>query len=68
MIPALLEAKSHAKKEGRTLALVGFVCGTRSDPQNMGQQIIALEDAGVLLAPSNAAAVRLAATILAAQG
>lgn len=64
MIPSLLEAKAHAEKEGRELALVGFVCGTKADPQNMGQQIIALEDAGVLLAPSNAAAVRLAASIV----
>lgn len=63
MIPALVTAKAHAEKEGRTLALVGFVCGTNADPQNMGQQIIALEEAGVLLTPSNAAAVRLASSI-----
>ncbi|MDA0240051.1 MAG: hypothetical protein O3A84_08510, partial [Proteobacteria bacterium] len=65
MIPALLEAKAHAEKEGGELALVGFVCGTKADPQHMGQQIMALEDAGVLLAPSNAAAVRLASSIVA---
>ena len=41
--------------------VVARVCGTRADPQDRDAQEATLRDAGVLVAPSNAAAARLAA-------
>lgn len=44
--------------------VVASVCGTTSDPQNLVLQETTLRDAGVLIAPSNAAATRLAAAMV----
>ena len=44
-------------------AVVGSVCGTAGDPQDLSRQETTLREAGVLLAESNAQAVRLAARI-----
>jgi succinyl-CoA synthetase alpha subunit len=63
MAPAIAAARARAAKGKRRIAFVGFVCGTAGDPQNLPRQEAALEKAGVLLAASNAAAVRLAARI-----
>ena len=57
-----------ATAAGRQLALVGSVCGTAGDPQGLARQEEALRAAGVLLAESNAQAVRLAATVAARPG
>jgi FdrA protein len=46
------------------LAVVGYVLGTEEDPQVRSRQEVALSDAGVRLAPTNAAAARLAAAIV----
>ena len=64
MIPALREAQSIADAAGRALIFVGFICGTAADPQDMAAQQAALVSEGVILASSNAAAVRLSAQIL----
>ena len=45
------------------LAVVGYVLGTEADPQVRSRQVAALEDAGVRLAATNAAAARLAAAL-----
>jgi FdrA protein len=45
----------------QTVPVVARVCGTRGDPQDRDAQERVLRDAGVLVAPSNAAAARLAA-------
>jgi succinyl-CoA synthetase alpha subunit len=63
----LEEARILAAAAGRSLALVGSVCGTAGDPQDLPRQEAALRDAGVLLPQSNAQAVRLAAGIAARQ-
>ncbi len=63
----LAEARALARAAGRSLALVGSVCGTAGDPQDLPGQEAALREAGVLLADSNAQAVRLAARIAARQ-
>jgi hypothetical protein len=63
VVPAVRAAKSVAAEAGRTLAVVGFVCGTEGDPQGLAAQEAALREAGVMLAGSNAEAVRLAAAI-----
>jgi len=62
MAPALAEARRQ--NGGSAPALVGFVCGTDGDPQGLARQKAALSEAGVLLADSNAQAVRLAAAIV----
>jgi succinyl-CoA synthetase alpha subunit len=63
--PVLVAAKSRAAKAKRNLAIVGFVCGTGNDPQNLERQEAALAKAGMILTRSNAQAVRLAARIAA---
>jgi succinyl-CoA synthetase alpha subunit len=63
MVPAIKAAQARAAKGKRKIAFVGFVCGTSGDPQNLAKQEAALKKSGVLLADSNAAAVRLAARI-----
>jgi FdrA protein len=55
-------AKLHA--DGRELAVVASVCGTEGDPQSLSAQTLILEQAGVAVLPSNAAAVRHAVAIL----
>ena len=44
--------------------LVAYVCGTELDPQDYEAQVRALRQAGALIAPSNADAAQLAATIV----
>ncbi len=46
------------------LAVVGYVLGTESDPQVRSRQEAALSGVGVTLAPTNAAAARLAAALV----
>lgn len=69
MVPAIEDARAAATAAGRSVAVVASVCGTEADPQGLSDQERRLAGAGVLLAPSNARAARLAAAIaeLAAQ-
>jgi FdrA protein len=53
-------AISSAKAEGRTLYIVASVTGTDLDPQHAPTQRTTLEEAGILVAGSNANAVRIA--------
>jgi hypothetical protein len=62
--PAIERAQQIASEAGRPLTIVGTVCGTETDPQGLARQEAALRAAGVLLAPSNAQAARLAARIV----
>ena len=64
MAPVIRQAKALADKAGRHLVVVGFVCGTSLDPQDLSKQEATLRDAGVTLAESNAHAVFLAATVV----
>ena len=68
MAPAIEAARSRAARKKRRIAFVGFVCGTSNDPQDLARQESALLKAGMLLAPSNAQAVMLAAKIAAGSG
>ncbi len=63
MRPAIRAAREAAQRNKRELAFVGFVCGTEGDPQGLARQVAALREAGVILAVSNAQAVRTAAAI-----
>jgi succinyl-CoA synthetase alpha subunit len=58
---AVVQARDRSPS--RHVAFVASVCGTDGDPQNLQRQESTLRSAGVLLAPSNAAAARLAAQI-----
>ena len=45
----------------RRVTVVAHVCGTPADPQDADRQAATLRSAGAVVAPSNAAAARLAA-------
>ena len=59
--PAIARAKALARRSGRHLAVVGFVCGTENDPQVLSRQEAALRAAGMVLAGNSANAAWLAA-------
>jgi len=63
--PSIEAAIAEAAAAERRLAVVGFVCGTSADPQNLEQQEARLVAAGMILARSNAEAARRAARIAA---
>jgi FdrA protein len=63
LVGAIAEAKKIVKKSNGYLSVVASVCGTTSDPQNLEAQRKKLEDAGVVVMPSNAEAARMAALI-----
>jgi len=58
-------AKARASAAGRTVAFVGYVCGTELDPQDRGKVVADLKAAGVLVASSNAEAATWSAAIVA---
>jgi FdrA protein len=64
LVPVIEKAQAAARRKGRNVAFVGFVCGTELDPQGLERQEEALRAAGMILAESNAQAVRLAASIV----
>jgi succinyl-CoA synthetase alpha subunit len=63
LVPFIEEAKAMAERRGRYLSFVASVVGTEGDPQNLSAQVDKLEDAGVLVMPSNAQAARMASLI-----
>ena len=64
LVPAIEGATRVAAKRRRALVFVASVCGTPADPQGLDRQEVRLAAAGVLLAPSNAQAARLAASLV----
>jgi len=65
LAPAIAGAKKAAKRAGRVLPVLGFVTGTAGDTQGLDRQRAALKAAGMVLAPTSAAAARAAAKLLA---
>jgi FdrA protein len=57
---AVAQAKRSAAKQGRELAVIGFVCGTELDPQGLARQEATLRAVGMVLAGSSANAAWLA--------
>ena len=57
-------ARAAARAQGRTVAFIGYVCGTDGDPQDRAGTIAALQRAGVLVATSNAEAATWSSEIL----
>ncbi len=64
LLPALQAAQEKARKRGGELILVASVCGTEADPQGFAPQVERLEDAGVLVFPTQAQAVRFVLALL----
>ncbi len=64
MAPAIRDAIAHASGQGRHLSVVASVCGTEGDPQKRSQQEDILREAGAIVLPCNAQAVRLAVAIM----
>ena len=62
--PARPICDAVAAAGGERPAVVASVCGTRDDPQDAGRQVGMLADSGVAIAPSNADAAAVAASIL----
>ena len=58
---ALVDAQRIAAAAGRSLALIGHVCGTDGDPQGKAKQVQQLERAGAVIVGSNIEAAALAA-------
>ena len=56
-------AKQAASVDGRVLHIVASICGTSRDPQSIAGQRALLLDAGIVVAESNAAAVRTAVAL-----
>jgi FdrA protein len=61
LVPAIKRIRQS--EQGKRIAFVATIIGTEEDPQNIGAQIRHLEDAGVIVFPSNAQAARFAALI-----
>jgi FdrA protein len=61
LLPAIREARDGP-------LVIAHVCGTAGDAQGLDRQQAMLREAGVILAPSSTAAVRLAGEVLAARG
>jgi hypothetical protein len=57
------EAKQTTDRGGGHLSVVAAIVGTSKDPQNLSLQREKLENAGVIIMPSNAQASRMAALI-----
>ena len=64
LLPAVLRARERAEGLGHAIAFIASVCGTAADPQDLPRQEETLEKNGVILAPSNAQAARLAALLV----
>lgn len=61
---AVRRAQKLAQEDGRELVVVASITGTKEDPQDFDRQARLLEEAGVILCQSNAAAARLTAKIV----
>ena len=68
LIPTITTARKAAADASRYLSVVAHVCGTELDPQGLDRQEEALRAAGVLVAPTNAQAARLAGLIVSGRG
>ena len=60
LAPVIRECRERAEASGRGLAFVGTVVGTAHDPQDYDRSVQILRQAGAIMEPSNAAAVRAA--------
>jgi succinyl-CoA synthetase alpha subunit len=64
LAPSLAAAKRAAERRGGRLAIVASITGTAGDPQGLARQRASLEQAGVVVMPSNFQAAMLAVRIM----
>jgi len=64
MLPSIEKAKTILKEQGKEVSWVACVCGTEGDPQGLADQEEKLREAGFVVMPSNAQAVRFVSKLL----
>ncbi len=64
LAPAVYKARQIRANAGGELLVVASVTGTEGDPQGLSRQVDFLEQAGVIVCESNAAAARLVAEMI----
>jgi len=64
MIESIKQAKEAMESNGGHLTVVASVCGTEGDPQDLEASEEKLKEAGVILLPSNAQAVKFVDKIM----
>jgi succinyl-CoA synthetase alpha subunit len=63
LVAGIEAAREAARGKGREIVVIASVCGTPGDPQGSATQEARLVEAGVIVAPSNAKAARIAGQI-----
>jgi len=63
LAPAIVAAKRGFAKRGGSLSVIVSVCGTEDDLQDLNRQTRILENAGALVFPSSAQAIRFSALL-----
>ena len=64
ILPAIIESQKIAKKQKRHITFITSICGTDLDPQGFNKQKEILENAGVIILPSNVTAARFVEKLL----
>lgn len=64
ILPAITESQKIAKKQKRCMTFITSICGTDLDPQGFNKQKEILENAGVIILPSNVTAARFVEKLL----
>ena len=64
LLSEIEKAKQIFKERGQHLCVAACICGTKADPQDYEDQKKRLEQAGVVVMPSNAQAVRFGISVL----
>ncbi|UUX35315.1 bifunctional FdrA/YlbE family protein [Fundicoccus culcitae] len=64
LAPSIKTALEEAKAAGRDFYVIGSIVGTPQDPQDYQATLNTLEEAGVIVAPSNEQAVRYALKLM----
>jgi succinyl-CoA synthetase alpha subunit len=64
MLPSIEKAKEILNEQGKEVSWVASVCGTEGDPQGLADQEQKLKEAGFVVMPSNAQAVRFVSKLL----
>ena len=63
LAPAIAAAKKEVNRRGGSLSVIASICGTEDDAQDLNRQTQIIEDAGALVFPSSAQAVRFSAQL-----
>ncbi len=64
MMESIIDAKALKSSKGEYLIVIASICGTENDPQDLVESERRLKDAGAIVMPSNAQAVRLAGLMI----